>query len=72
LQQRQKDIEFRQEVYEKIQKVENEKMNISQNNEKILSQKRILEGEVEKLLNKNKMIEKTMKEERFLFLLNDF
>jgi len=74
LQQRQKDIEFRQEVYEKIQKVENEKMNMSQNNERILSQKRALEGEIEKLLNKNKMTEKNLKEERFqnLFLFSQF
>ena len=68
LQQRQKDIEFRQEVYEKIQKVENEKMNTNQAYEKVILQKKNLEIEIEKLINKNKLHEKTIKEEREKFV----
>lgn len=64
LQQRQKDIEFRQEVYDKVQRAENEKMQIANNYDKIAAQKKNIEGEVEKYLNKNKMLEKTLKEER--------
>lgn len=67
LQQRQKDIEFRQEVYEKIQKAENEKMNTNQAYERAMHQKKNLEIEIEKLLNKNKLHEKTIKEERYFF-----
>lgn len=65
LQQRHKDIEFRQEVYEKIKKVENQNTNLIQNNERIAMQKKTLEGEIEKFLNKNKLAEKTLKEERY-------
>lgn len=67
LQQRQKDIEFRQEIYEKIQKVENEKGNITQHYEKALSQKRTLEGDLERLQNKINHLEKTLKEDRYYF-----
>jgi len=64
LQQRQKDIEFRQEIYEKLQRNENEKMNSNQTNEKLMHQKKNLEIENEKLSNKNKLYEKTIKDER--------
>ena len=69
LQQRQKDIEFRQEVYEKIQKVENEKMNTSQAYEKVILQKKNLEIEIEKLINKNELHEKIIKKEREKFVV---
>jgi cell division protein FtsB len=64
LHQRQKDLEFRAEVYEKIQKIENEKINLNQNIDRLANQKRSLEQEVNNLTNKNKLLEKTSREEK--------
>jgi len=63
--QRQKDIEFRQDIYEKMQRIENDKANITQHYEKCLAQKRTLEGDLERLQNKISHLEKTLKEERY-------
>ena len=64
LQQRQKDLEFRSEIYEKIQKLELEKNTISQNLDRSLNQKKNVENERDALNSKLKVSEKALKVEK--------
>eukprot|EP01017_Pseudomicrothorax_dubius_P038985 TRINITY_DN5925_c0_g3_i2.p1 TRINITY_DN5925_c0_g3~~TRINITY_DN5925_c0_g3_i2.p1 ORF type:complete len:488 (+),score=172.57 TRINITY_DN5925_c0_g3_i2:100-1563(+) len=64
LHQRQKDIEFRNEVYERIQKLENDRTSLNATLEKLTAQKRTLENESNNLGNKLRLTEKTAREER--------
>ena len=68
LQQRQKDLEFRSEIFERIQKLESEKNILNQNLERMINQKKNAENEKNVLQARLSNLEKTFKEEKFISL----
>ena len=64
LQQRQKDLDFRAEIMERINNADKEKVSLAQQIDRLTNQKKSIESERDTLLAKSKQFEKNLKDER--------
>lgn len=65
VQQRQKDLDYRAEMMDRLNNSDKEKAAMAQSIERLTNQKRNLEAERDSLLAKAKLFDKTLREERF-------